>query len=112
MTRARKVEIGKTKAGRNFVIQVQPNIYQRTVTNARGRFGNVAKIQFTFRGIVGGAQINQAKAASSGKSWWLGHSGQKRAASGILESAVGKKFGKFTHNRSRLRYPTIVVRPN
>ena len=52
---ARKIEIGKTKTGRPFVIQVPNRIYERTAKAARSRFGNVMKISFTYRGIVGGA---------------------------------------------------------
>ncbi len=77
---ARKIEIGKTKSGRNFVINVQPRIYERTAKDARARFGNMVKIAFTYRGIVGGAQINPRRAG-----------------------------GSRTHNRSDLRYPTIIV---
>lgn len=47
---ARKIEIGKTKAGRAFVIQVKPRIYERVAQDARARFGNAAKITFGYRG--------------------------------------------------------------
>jgi hypothetical protein len=50
----RKIEIGKTKSGRDFVIQVPNRIYERTADDARSRFGNVAKIRFTYRAAVGG----------------------------------------------------------
>lgn len=46
---ARKIEIGKTQAGRAFVIQVEPHIYERVAQDARSRFGNVAKISFGYR---------------------------------------------------------------
>lgn len=77
---ARKIEIGRTKSGRSFVIQVEPRIYERTAKDARARFGRAAGIEFTFRGIVGGHQI---KGGTAGRA----------------------------HNRSEVRYPTIVVRP-
>lgn len=80
---ARKIEIGKTRSGRSFTIQVANRIYERTAKDARARFGNIAKIEFTFRGIVGGAQINPRLAA-----------------------------GSRQHNKSALRFPTIIVRPN
>lgn len=41
---ARKIEVGKTKAGRDFVIRVQNKIYERTGNDAKAKFGNVAKI--------------------------------------------------------------------
>jgi hypothetical protein len=45
---SRKIEVGKTKSGRDFVIQVQNRIYERTADDARARFGNIAKIRFTY----------------------------------------------------------------
>jgi hypothetical protein len=57
MPYARKIEIGKTRAGRAFVLQVPNQIYERTAKDARARFGNIAKIEFTFRGIAGGRQL-------------------------------------------------------
>lgn len=46
---ARKIEVGKTEAGRSFVIQVQNKIYQRTASDARKQFGPAADIRFEFR---------------------------------------------------------------
>lgn len=46
---ARKIEIGKTKSSRSFVIQVEPRIYERVAIDARSRFGNVASIKFGYR---------------------------------------------------------------
>ena len=54
---SRKIEIGKSRSGRDFVVQVEPRIYERVARAARTRFGNVVKIEYTFRGIVGGYQI-------------------------------------------------------
>lgn len=74
---ARKLEIAKTRSGRDFLISVPNRIYERTAKDARSRFGNVAKIGFTYRGYAGGG-------------------------------VVGGRAG----NKSKLRYPTITVRPN
>lgn len=52
---ARKIEIGKTKAGRDFVVQVPNRIYERTANDAQARFGNIAKIRFTYSSAVGGS---------------------------------------------------------
>lgn len=46
---ARKVEIGKTKSGRDFVISVPNRIYERTAKDAQARFGNMANIKFSYR---------------------------------------------------------------
>lgn len=50
---ARKIEIGKTKSGRDFVIQVPNRIYERTAKDAAAKFGNMAAIKFTYRAPQG-----------------------------------------------------------
>jgi hypothetical protein len=45
---ARKIEVGKTEAGRAFVIQVENRIYARTAEDAKAKFGNVVKIRAGF----------------------------------------------------------------
>lgn len=50
---ARKIEIGKTKSGRAFVIQVPNRIYERTARDAKSRFGNSANINFSYRAAGG-----------------------------------------------------------
>lgn len=45
---SRKIEVGLTKSGRPFVIQVPNRIAERTATDAASRFGNMAKIRSTF----------------------------------------------------------------
>lgn len=42
---ARKIEVGKTTSGRDFVIQVPNRIAERTAKDATARFGNIAKIR-------------------------------------------------------------------
>jgi hypothetical protein len=49
---ARKVEVGRTKSGRAFLLQVPNQIYQRVATDAARRFGNLAKIRFTYRSPI------------------------------------------------------------
>jgi hypothetical protein len=43
---ARKIEVGKMK------MRVPPHVYERAVEIVRARFGNVAKIGFTYRGLT------------------------------------------------------------
>lgn len=52
---ARRLEIGKTKSGRNFLVSVPNRIYERTAEDARRRFGNVARVRFSYRAAIGGA---------------------------------------------------------
>jgi hypothetical protein len=77
---ARKIEQGES---RQF-----EHVYETTAKNARSRFGNIAKIGFTFRGIVGGMQINPAVSA------------HMRRQRGRIRA----------HNRSENRFPAITVR--
>lgn len=51
----RKIEIGKTKSGRAFVIQVPNLIYERTGRDAKAKFGNMAQIRYTYRAFDEGA---------------------------------------------------------
>lgn len=57
---ARKIEVGKTEAGRAFVIQVPNRIYERLAKDARSRFGNQAEIKFAFREFVGAYRLRHA----------------------------------------------------
>ena len=93
---ARKIEIGKTKSGRAFVVQVPNRIYERTAKDAKARFDNLAQIFFTYRGIVGGRQINQLSP---------GHP--------VTRNARGRftaRGGVAAHNKSDVRFPTIYLR--
>mgnify|MGYP000564759762 CR=1 FL=1 len=46
---ARRLEIGKTKSGRDFVLKVEPRIYERVAKGQIApRYRNVAKITFTY----------------------------------------------------------------
>jgi hypothetical protein len=48
MPYSRRIEIGKTESGRDFVIQVENRIYIRTGEDAKAKFGNIAKIRTGF----------------------------------------------------------------
>jgi hypothetical protein len=60
---ARRIEVGKTKAGRVFVLQVPNKIYERTAKDARQRFGNQADIQFSYQATVGAYRLKHNQAA-------------------------------------------------
>ncbi len=99
---SRKLEIGKTKTGRDFLVSVPNRIYERTAKDARARFGNVAKILFTYRGIVGrssgaGTMVNPMKIPLVRK---------RNKRSGRFESMGGPK----AWNKASNRFPVIVVR--
>lgn len=54
---ARKLEIGRTKTGRDFLVSVPNRIYDRVSHEAARRFSNIAKIGYTFRALHGGAAV-------------------------------------------------------
>ncbi len=60
---ARRIEIGRTKAGRVFVLQVPNRIYERTAKDARQRFGNQADIRFSYEATVGAYRLKHNQAA-------------------------------------------------
>lgn len=59
---ARKIEIGKTKSGRDFVIQVPSHLYERTAQDAAQRFEGVAEISYEVRAVIGPEQTPQRHA--------------------------------------------------
>jgi hypothetical protein len=50
---ARKIEVGKTRSGRPFVIQVPPRIYERAAKALQSRYRNVAKIEYNYVYVAG-----------------------------------------------------------
>lgn len=75
---ARRIEIGVTKSGRPFVVQMAPRIYQRVAAAMQARFGNIAKIKsdggagvllsgaYTIKGVVGRGGISSHYIAKGG----------------------------------------------
>jgi hypothetical protein len=102
---SRKIEVGKMK----MRVPGTDQVYQQARKKVMSRYGNIAKIDFTYRAFMGGGQVNQARAASSGQPWWLGGR-SARAASGMFETRIAKDFGKTAHNRANLRFPALVIK--
>lgn len=50
---ARRLEVGKTKSGRAFLISVPNRIYERTARKLKAKYGQVAKIESTFVSLPG-----------------------------------------------------------
>jgi hypothetical protein len=61
---ARKIEIGKTESGRDFVISVPNRIYERTAQDAAARFSKLAKIRFSYQAAVGGSLAKRGQTSS------------------------------------------------
>lgn len=85
---ARVIEQGKAS-------RVGLQVYEQSAKRAASRFSNIAKIQFTYRGIVGGQQIQ------GGGTFFRG-----RAKNGRFVNAGGTR----AHNVSSVRFPAISIR--
>ncbi|WP_296741446.1 hypothetical protein [Mesorhizobium sp.] len=62
---ARRLEVGKTESGRDFLISVPNRIYQRTYKDAKARFGNIAKITFGYETQIGAYTLKNNQRARS-----------------------------------------------
>lgn len=74
----RKLEIGTTRSGRDFVIQVPDRIYERTAGQLRARYHNVAKIYSNWVVVKVGAVADWA-VSPSGRRQAEGRGGSARA---------------------------------
>lgn len=83
----RKIEVGKTKSWRDFVLQVPNRIYERTAKDAKARFGNQAKISFGYETQLGAYRLkhDQAHRTWTGKGW---SRRQKQSPDRVAGSAV------------------------
>lgn len=96
---ARKIEIGKTKEGRDFVIQVPNRIYERTANDAKRRFGNLAKIRFSYRASEDSSIVKYVA---------LGGWARDKRGRFSKTNATDAERSAHMHERS-LRVPAIVV---
>ncbi len=64
---ARKIEVGKTESGRDFVIQVPNRIAERTAKDAKARFGNVASIRSVWIRLANPYALKQNQVSRSFK---------------------------------------------
>ncbi len=62
---ARRLEVGKTNSGRDFLIQVPNKIYARTYQDAKAKFGNVAKISAGFESTPNSYRLKNDQASRS-----------------------------------------------
>lgn len=109
---ARKIEVGAMK----MRVGGGDQVYKRARAKVMARYGNLADVQFTFRAIVGGGQVNQQAMPAAGKPisdkpWLAG--GESR---GGAARSRGKN-GRFVsgglsqpHNSSDLRFPTLIIK--
>jgi hypothetical protein len=62
---ARKIEVGKTESGRDFVIQVPNRIAERTAKDAAAKFGNIAKIRSVWISLSSAYTLKNNQASRS-----------------------------------------------
>lgn len=62
---SRKIEVGKTESGRDFVIQVPNRIAERTAKDAQSRFGNIAKVKSVWISLEGAYHLKNDQASRS-----------------------------------------------
>jgi hypothetical protein len=62
---SRKIEVGKTESGRDFVVQVPNRIAERTAKDAASRFGNIAKIRSVWISLQGAYTLKHNQATRS-----------------------------------------------
>jgi hypothetical protein len=87
---ARRIEVGKTKAGRDFVVQVPNHIYERVAKDARARFGNQAKIEYSPQSTTGAYRLKHNQAArhflTGGRIYKEPKQRRDRAAGAVVEA--------------------------
>lgn len=91
---SRKIEIGNMK----MRVPGTDRVYQQAAQKVKRRFGNQASVEFTFRGIVGGAMPDPLKDAPLLK--------RPRNARGQF-TATGTARA---YNNRNLRFPALIIR--
>lgn len=86
---ARKIELGKMK----MRVPGTDRVYQQAARKLRAKYGALVDIEYTFRAVIDGRQINQSKVSARRK-------GNNRKGPTTLRE----------HNKSDLRFPTIVIK--
>jgi len=56
---SRRLEVGKTKSGRDFLISVPNRIYERTARKLKSKYGQLAKIESTFVNLPGAYSLRK-----------------------------------------------------
>lgn len=101
---SRKIEVGKM----HMRLPGTDMVYQHALAAVKKRFGKIANVEFTYRAIIGGGQVNQMQ--TTAKPIVRHAKGTK-----IGGVKVGGRFddngGSQAHNVSGERYPTLVILP-
>lgn len=87
---SRKIEVGKMK----MRVSGTSKVYQQARRRIMARFGNIVSVEFTYRAVIGGRGVDQAKTST-----------KKRAATGDFE----KTLKPGVHNQRDVRFPVLVI---
>lgn len=101
---ARRIEIGRTKAGRSFVAQVPPRVYERTVKEIRARYGSVVKLAFGYVDLPGAWTIKGGLSPSYQTGGSRRTSNQFAAKGSLKSRKRNQRVGE------PIRYPAIFIR--
>jgi hypothetical protein len=93
---ARRLEVGKTKAGRSFVVQVPPHIVEETASVARRLWGTAATFQFTY------VDLREAYELKTPAGWRRKYR---------VEAVGNGRRRVLSHVQKALRYPAIKITP-
>lgn len=94
---SRVIEAGK-KDGSKFKVSGGGHVYEKVAQALRRQYAGVADIQFTYRAVLGGGQVDQLS---------QGATSLKRGAKGRFVQRGGSR----AHNKAEVRWPTITINP-
>lgn len=106
---SRKIELGTM----TMRVPGSSLVYQQARRRIVNRYGRMVEVNFTYRAIVDGQQVNQEAMPSYGQPWYWGGAAPRGMSGGRLRDSKGrfKATGRGqVHNRSNLRFPTLVIR--
>lgn len=107
---ARVIELNSKGGKSKFKVSGGGHVYEKTVRALQRAYREIADIQFTFRAVLGGGQVDQLGAVSPK----LGNAAAVRDASGRFAKGnrnMARAGGVQAHNRSEARWPTITINP-
>lgn len=94
---ARVIETGR-RGQKTIKFSMPPHVYEKVAQTLRRAYRDVADIQFTYRAVLGGGQVDQLT----------------RTAAPLKRGAKGRfiaRGGVQTHNKAEVRWPTITINP-
>jgi hypothetical protein len=96
---ARKIEVGAMK----MRVAGTDRVYAQAERILRRRFGKIADINFTYRGVVSGAQVNPLDAGPSVLAPLA------RGEKGRFAPGSRRRVSGGAHNRADVRFPTLLI---